>query len=250
MATGFGQFCPVAIASEIFAGRWTPLLLRELLAGSEQFNDLHRGLPLISRALLARRLRELEGAGIVTMESLPSGRGHRYRLTATGAELRPVIEALAAWGQRRPERFDRRNLDPGLLMWNLRRRVAFDRLPARRLVVRFHFGGVPPGRRGPRTFWLILERPGADLCVADPGFEVDLYVEADLATFARVWLGDLDFESAVRERKIELLGSRDLVRSFPSWWLRSAFAGLAAATPRSTDGPDSGDSERVRRRAP
>ncbi len=250
MATGFGQFCPVAIASEVFAGRWTPLLLRELLAGSEQFNDLHRGLPLISRALLARRLRELEGAGIVTIETLPSGRGHRYRLTPTGEELRPVIQALAAWGQRCPERFDRRNLDPGLLMWNLRRRVAFDRLPARRLVAHFNFGGVPPDRRGPRTFWLILAPPDADLCVTDPGFEVDLYVEADLATFARVWLGDLDFATALRDRKIELHGSRDLVRGFPSWWLRSTFAALAAPASRSTGRPAPRDAPRVRRRAP
>jgi DNA-binding HxlR family transcriptional regulator len=226
MRTGFGQFCPVAIASEVLAERWTPILVRELLAGAEQFNEIHRGLPLISRALLARRLRELEAAGVISIEALPSGRGHRYRLTEAGAELRPVIEALAAWGQRRTARFERRNLDPGLLMWNLRRRVALERLPERRVVARFRFGGVPSTHRGPRTFWLVLERSEVDLCVVDPGFEIDLYVQADLATLARVWLGDLGFDAALRSRKIELEGPRDLVRSFTSWWLLSAFAGI------------------------
>ena len=226
MGSGFGQFCPVAVASEVFAGRWTPIILRELLAGAQQFNEIHRGLPLISRPLLARRLRELEAAGVLTMESLGRGRGHLYRLTEAGEEFRPVIEGLAAWGQRWATRVDRKNLDPGLLMWNLRRRVALERLPPRRVVVRFRFRGVALSYRGPRTFWLILERPQADLCVADPGFEVDLHVDAELGAMAKAWLGDVSLESVLRSREVELLGPSALARAFPSWWLLSPFAGV------------------------
>jgi len=233
MASGYGQFCPVAVASEIFAGRWTPLLLRELLAGAEHFNEIHRGLPLISRALLARRLRELEIAGVITIEPREKGRGSRYRPTPAGEAFRPVIAALAAWGQCWTNRVDRRNLDPGLLVWNMRRRVALDRLPERRVVVRLRFRGVAPGYRGPRTFWLVLDRSGVDLCVADPGFEVDLYVESELAALASAWLGDVSLESRLRAKEVELTGPRELVRAFPSWWLLSPFAVLSRSSDRA-----------------
>lgn len=236
MASGYGQFCPVAVASEIFAGRWTPILLRELLAGAEHFNEIHRGLPLISRALLARRLRELEAAGVITIEPRSDGRGNRYRPTAAGEAFRPVIAGLAAWGQQWATRVDRRNLDPGLLVWNMRRRVALDRLPDRRVVARFRFRGVAPSYRGPRTFWFVLERSGVDLCVADPGFEVDLYVESEVATLARAWLGDVAIETVLRGGEIELSGPRELVRAFPTWWLLSPFAPLARG--RSAVRPD------------
>src|ERR1700704_2554384 len=181
MKAGFGQFCPVAVACEVFAERWTPIILRELFAGSQLFNEIHRGIPLISRPLLARRLRELESAGVITMEALSTGRGHRYCLTESGKEFHSVIEALGVWGQRWTVRVDRKNLDPSLLMWNMRRRIALDSLPARRIVVRFKFDGLAATYRGARLFWLMLERPQVDLCIDDPGFEVDLYVEADLA---------------------------------------------------------------------
>jgi len=226
MSSGFGQFCPVAVACEVFSGRWTPLILRELLAGAQKFNEIHRGLPLISRPLLARRLRELEGAGVISMEPLPTGRGHRYLLTEAGREFRSVIDGLAAWGQRWTTRVDRKNLDPGLLMWNMRRRVALDRLPPRRVVARFRFTRVALTHRGPRMFWLILDRPDVDLCVSDPGFEVDLHVEADLAAMARFWLGDLSFDSVRRSKQLQLFGPKELVQQFPTWWKLSRFAAV------------------------
>jgi DNA-binding HxlR family transcriptional regulator len=221
---GFGQFCPVAVACEVFAERWTPLILRELLAGSCRFNEIHRCIPLISRALLARRLRDLEAAGVIA--STPGGKGRRgqYRLTEAGQEFRAAIDALGTWGQRWTIRVQPQNLDAGLLMWNVRRRIALDALPERRSVVHFHFSGVPVSYRGPRSFWLVLERSGADLCLADPGFEIDVYVDADLAAMAKVWVGDLPFSEAVRARKIVLSGLPALTRKFPSWLLRSPFA--------------------------
>lgn len=226
MKSGFGQFCPVSVACEVFAERWTPIILRELFAGAQQFNEIHRGIPLISRPLLASRLRRLEAAGVITREPLSAGRGHRYCLTEAGKEFHPVIEGLGTWGQRWTVRVDRHNLDPGFLMWNMRRRIAVDRLPPRRVVVRFKFSGVAPKYRGPRIFWLMLERTQTELCIEDPGFEADLYVEADLAAMAKVWLGDVPFESVVRSKEVRLVGSRELVKMFPSWLQLSHFAGV------------------------
>jgi len=226
MATGYGQFCPVAVASEIFAERWTPIIVRELLAGSEHFNEIHRGIPRISRALLASRLRGLQEAGVLLAEPLATGRGFCYRLTEAGRELRPVIEALGRWGQRWTARVDRRRLDPGFLMWNLRRRVALDRLPSRRVVLCFRFAGPAIAARVRRTYWLVLEPDRADLCIEDPGFDVDLYVEAELDALVKVWLGDLTFDRVLRAGELRLLGSRELAKAFPSWWLLSPYAAV------------------------
>jgi DNA-binding HxlR family transcriptional regulator len=223
---GHGQFCPVAMASEVFAHRWTPLILRELFAGSTHFNELKRGLPLISKTTLTQRLRALEDAGVLTSTSA-SGQTHtEYRLTPAGAEFQPVIQGLGAWGQRWTARFDPDNLDAEFLMWNVRRRLAVDQLPEKRTLVRFDFFGLPPKYRRARNFWLIIDRPEADLCLKDPGAEVDLYVSADLASFSRVWLGDTSISAAIEAGQIRLSGLRDLVGRFPSWLLLSKFAGV------------------------
>lgn len=223
---GFGQFCPVAMACEIFAERWTPIVLRELLAGAHHFNEIHRCIPLMSRTLLSRRLRELEGAGIITSAPVRKGKGREYLLTEAGREFRAALEALGAWGQRWTARVQEQNLDAGVLMWNMRRRIAVDRLPPRRTVVYFNYTGFPASYRGPKKFWLILERSGVDVCLSDTGFEVDLYVEADIATMVSVWLGDIGFAEAVRTKKIELTGMHDVARRFPSWLLLSHFASV------------------------
>lgn len=220
MKNVYGQFCPVAVAAEIFAERWTPLILRELMLGSRRFNDIHRGLPRISRTLLAERLRELGAAGVV------ASRGGQYDLTPAGAELGAVAVRLGEWGQRwgNPVRRDR--LDPRVLMWDMRRRIAVDRLPEARVLARFDFKGVPGGPRQARTFWLVLERPQVDLCIVDPGWEVDLYVEADIAAFARVWLGEVPMREAIRAGAIRLAGNAQAVRNFPSWLLLSTLAAV------------------------
>jgi len=212
---GYGQFCPVAVACEVFAERWTPLILRELILGARRFSDLRRGMPLISRALLTQRLRYLEDVGVI--ESRPVGRGREYRLSQAGEEFHGVIESLGIWGQRWIHgRASAENLDAQLLLWDIRRRLAVDQLPDRRVVVRFEFRGVPRGR-GPATLWLVLSRQEVDAC--------------DLAALTRVWLGDVSFEAAVRARDIRVEGARELVRAFPRWLLRSHFADVAR--PRS-----------------
>jgi len=196
---GYGQFCPVAVASEIFAERWTPLILRELFDGSRRFNELRSGMPLISRTLLAQRLRELESAGVIESSPLPAGRGREYRLTKAGE-------------------------DPALLMWAMRRRIDLSRLPAPRVVVRFEFRGVPARCLQMRTSWLVLERSGADVCVKDPGFDVDLVLRADVGTLARVYTGHLSFADGLRAGGLELEGPRALVQEFPRWLVQSHFA--------------------------
>jgi len=249
--SGFGQFCPVAVACEVFAERWTPLVLRELVAGSDRFNQIHRGVPLMSRALLVRRLRELEDAGVITKEPLTGTRGHRYELTQAGREFAPVLEALGNWGQRWTVRVQRRNLDAGFLMWNVRRRLARECLPEQRVIVCFRFNGIPRTHRGPRVFWLLLARTDVELCIEDPGLDPDMEVEADLAAMASVWLGDTSFDAALRSHRVRLKGPRRLTSAFPAWLKLSHYAGVGrppegtGATLIVEHGPGPADREEV-----
>jgi DNA-binding HxlR family transcriptional regulator len=223
MKSVYGQFCPVAVASEIFAERWTPVILRELVLGSRRFNDIQRGVPKISRALLVKRLRELIAQGIV--ESAAGG----YRLTLAGQELGEVVVHLGQWGARWTAPIRRDRLDAKLLTWDMRRRIALDKLPEKRVVVRFDFRGVPAGHKAPKTYWLVLERPEVDVCIIEPGFEVDVFVDADLAAFSRVWVGELPIRQAIRDGEIRLTGDRQGVRDFPSWLLLSTLAAVPRA---------------------
>jgi DNA-binding HxlR family transcriptional regulator len=177
--SGYGQFCPVAKASEVLAERWTPLVVRELLCGSHRFNELQRGVPLMSRSLLVKRLRDLELAGVIERRPSGDGRGSEYHLTEAGEELRPIIMGLGAWGQRWARSdLSRADLDPRLLMWDMQRNIDTDALPSRRVVVRFRFTDAAPGL--PRVTWLILDRDQVDVCYKDPGFEIDLVVAGRL----------------------------------------------------------------------
>lgn len=220
MKTVYGQFCPVAVASEIFAERWTPVILRELVLGSRRFNEIQRGVPRISRALLVKRLRELARRGVIA-----SADGE-YRLTEAGQELGEVVVHLGQWGQRWTAPVRRDRLDAGVLTWDMRRRIAREHLPERRIVVRLDFRGVPAGHKAPRTYWLVMTRLDVDLCIIEPGFEVDLFVGADLAAFSKVWLGEIPIRQAIREGAITLTGDRQAVRDFPSWLLLSTLAAV------------------------
>src|SRR5450631_2957332 len=132
MSASYGQFCPVAKASEIFAACWTPLIVREMLAGACGFNDIHRGVPLISRAVLVTRLRELEENGVVERRPRAGAPGHAYYLTSAGEALRGIIAALGQWGMTYGrDRIERTDLDPALLIWGLRRRIDVTTLPDR-----------------------------------------------------------------------------------------------------------------------
>ena len=221
---GYGQFCPVALGAEVFAERWTPLILRELLAGSHRFSELQRGLPGIPRALLVQRLGSLQRAGLIERRPNRGGRGFEYHLSPAGLSFRPVVEALGRWGyqwaadQVRPD-----NLDAGLLMWFLRRRVRVDRLPAERVTVQFEFRDADK-----RRFWLVLHRPEVDLCLADPGFDTNLCVTSDVRAFTQVYLGHVSIAHALGDGSVTLVGRSDLRRAFGGWIGLSPFANSRA----------------------
>ena len=185
----YKQFCPVAMAAEVLCTRWTVVLLRELVAGSTRFNDLRRGVPRMSPALLSKRLKDLEEAGIVQRVRSKSEPGvFEYQLTAAGRELKGVVESIGMWGQHWVEaQLSLQNLDPSLLMWDMRRNLDPTPLPDRRCVIHFVYPEQPTARR---KWWLVVE-PGkpVDLCSFDPGFDVDLYVTTDLRTMTAIWMG-------------------------------------------------------------
>lgn len=219
---GYQQFCPVAMAAELLCTRWTLVLLRELIAGSTRFNDLRRGVPRMSPTLLSQRLKELEAAGIVERLEVPSERGvYEYRMTESGRDLRAVVEAVGFWGQRWVEaRLSLKNLDPSLLMWDMRRNLDPKPLPTRRTVIQFLYPELPMSKR---NWWLVVDPPGdVDLCWADPGFEVDLYVSTDLRTMTSIWMGVTTV--AKEGAKVELTGARDVASSMQQWLGLSPFA--------------------------
>ena len=219
----YGQFCPVALGAEIFAERWTPLILRELLMGGRRFGDIHRGVPRISRNLLTQRLHSLQRSGIIEQRPADSGHGHEYCLTAAGRELGVVIEALGTWGYRWASKdLTDKDLDPDFLMWSLRRLVRIDALPDERVVLLFRF------RRHPdRLFWLVLHRPDVDLCLFDPGYEVNLEIEAAVEALARVCLGHLSLLEAMRDGNVEVHGAPHYRNALSSWLGVTRFASLA-----------------------
>lgn len=223
MAEGsYQQFCPVAMASEILCKRWTMLLLRELSCGSTRFNDLRRGLPRMSPALLSQRLKELEAAGIVTRVRGDGG-AFDYRLTASGQELGPVVMALGAWGHRWIESaVSLEQLDASLLMWDMRRNLDPDPLPDRRVVIAFRYTDLPKTRR---DWWLLVSPQGTDLCAVDPGFEVDLYAVTDLRTMTAIWMGMETVAAAKAAGRLTLTGDRKLASGMQTWLGLSKFAG-------------------------
>jgi DNA-binding HxlR family transcriptional regulator len=211
---GYGQFCPVSKAAEVICQRWTPLILRELLVGSTRFNEIRRGVPTCSPALLSKRLKDLERAGIIKHE-VSEGAGS-YRLTDAGRELFPIILGLGEWGQRWV-RTDYRadELDPGLLLWDVRRNLQPGGLGEALATIQFVFPSLPTKRR---FYWLVVDAHDVDLCLIDPGREVDVTVEADLRTLTEVWMGDTGFAEALADGRIVLHGPTRLTRRIPAWF--------------------------------
>jgi DNA-binding HxlR family transcriptional regulator len=210
----YGQYSPVARGAEVFAERWTPIIMRNILYGCRTFNEIAAGAPGLSRALLTRRLRELARTGIIEIRAKPRGRGSLYEPTEAGRALQSVITALGVWGDQwmdvRPE-----HSDPGVALWAwcqvfLRR----DLLPERRVVVRFEFRY----RDRPERAWLLIEKGDAELCAFDPWFGDDAVVTIqDPLTFARWHLGHISWATALRSGGVTISGPRELVRSLPTW---------------------------------
>ena len=219
---GYGQFCPVAMAAEVICVRWTALVLREMLCGTTRFNELRLGVPRMSPSLLSKRLKELEAAGVVRTVPGPGGVAE-YRLTEAGEDLRPVVMAIGSWGQRWVEsQLSLRNLDPSLLMWDMRRNLNPDPLPPRRVTIQFQYPELAPNRR---SWWLVVEGGTVDLCAHDPGFELDLLVSCSLRTMTAIWMGLAAVGQETATGRLKLDGDPAVARAMQRWLGLSPFAG-------------------------
>ncbi len=203
-----------------------PLILRELMCGSQRFSEIQRGVPLISPALLSKRLRQLDSAGVI--ERTPRPHGSNYALTEAGWELYPIIEAMGVWGQRwARSHYTPNELDPAFLMWDMRRMLTPGGLRDARTVIEFRFHRAPPGKS---TYWLVVDET-IDLCLIEPGHPVDLHLRAELRALTEVWMGDLTLRDALTNGSIELDGPRPLVRCFPKWLGTHPVLGAVAPAP-------------------
>lgn len=221
MGSSYYQFCPVAKAMELLDERWTLLIVRELVTGTEHFNELRRGVPRMSPTLLSKRLQQLVRAGIAERRS--EGHQVRYVLTPAGHELRPVVEALSVWGIRWIGELGDADLHPKLLMWDMHRRVDHDVVPAGRTVVRFVFSDVAANAR---HWWLVISAAEADVCDVDPGFDVTVTVSASLRHMVEIWRGDLGWTAALRSGAVAVQGPETLRRAVPDWFTLPPFASV------------------------
>jgi len=210
----YGQFCPIAKAMEILGERWTVLIIREMLVGATRFNELQRGLALISPSMLTTRLQELERSGVITRRRIPGQRGHEYFLTEMGQALGPVVHAVGEWGMRwaRGQMADH-ELDVDLLMIWLQRSVVPEKFVGRETVIRFKF----TDRKTLGDWWLVVKNAGVELCNLDPGKEVDVYFTTDLRTMTEVWMGDSTYAQAIADGRLNLVGPPALTNNVNAW---------------------------------
>ncbi len=222
---GYGQFCPVAKATEVLGEKWTPLIIRELITDNQSFNNLRKGVPLMSPSLLSSRLKSLERSGVI--ERNKTDKGVIYSLTKAGEEIGPVIEQLGIWGQRWARSdMSKKDLDPSLLMWDAHRRIDTSYFPNERTVLRFEFVDYPSKLR---LWWLVVSNGDVDICLKDPGHEVNLFIQSTLKTMTQIWVGDLGVNKARRDKLLRLTGETALRNSMSSWIGCSALAHIKPA---------------------
>lgn len=231
-AKPYGLFCPISKACEVVEPRWTLQILTEMWNGSTRFNEIHRGIPRISPSLLSKRLKEMEQAGLIERLCDPVTGAVEYLRTERAIDLEPIMTALGNWAQRHVEPDTAlSDQDARVLMWFVRRKIDTAELPQRRVVIRFHFADAP---KGENTFWLIA-KPGVavDLCLADPGFDVDVFVETEVPVLTGALLGRLSLRTEIDSGRITLSGAPRLSRSIYRWLTVSSFAevsGIARAS--------------------
>lgn len=218
----YGQFCPVAMAAEVFCTRWTALVLREVLCGSTRFNDIRRGVPRMSPTLLSKRLKELKKAGIIYTRPSQQSSGVDYVLTSAGEDLRPLVMSLGNWGQRWVESsLSLKNLDPSLLMWDMRRHLDPTPLPEKRCTIQFEYPELEIARQ---RWWLVIDKGMVDLCLVDPGHEIDLAVTGSLRAMTAIWMGLSTVTKEVEAGALDLAGDPVIARSMQIWLGLSPFA--------------------------
>ncbi len=223
----YGQFCPVAKATEIIGDKWTLLIIRELLMGSSRFNELQRGLGHISPTILSRRLDTLSERGLVLKKKIPGQRGYEYFPTESCKELLPIIRNLGNWGMR----WARSNLteddyDVELLMLYLKRSIVPEKFVGKESVIRFRFNDIDTYP----DWWLVITDSGTDLCVNDPGKDIDVYFTTSVKTMADIWMGDNTYKKAIKDEDLKLVGNKTLTRNITSWMSNSVFTDLPSAS--------------------
>ncbi|CAM4162240.1 winged helix-turn-helix transcriptional regulator [Nocardia ninae] len=217
---GYGQYCPISRALDVLGERWSLLILRDLLLGTARYNDLARGLPGLSRSLLAKRLRQFERAGLVEKV------GSAYLLTAAGRELEPILFGLGEWGARwafgDPQQAE---LDPAVLVWWMHTRLDTSSFPGKRHVLAVRFTDVP------HRFWIVVESGVPSVCAADPGYPVDVTIISDVGSLYLVWLGRLPVIQAIRTGRLSFAGPSALTRRMPSVLRLSPMAPYTGSVP-------------------
>lgn len=220
----YGQFCPLAQAAQLLCERWTLIVVRELIAGSTRFNEIKKGVPTMSPTLLSARLKQLVAAKVV--EQSGSKGNYTYNLTSAGLELRPIVELLGAWGHRwAHSNLDKGDLDAGLLMWDMRRTVDPAVFPSYRVVVQFEYPDAP---KGERDWWLVSENGEIDLCLNNPGYDVDIIIKCLLKTMTEIWIRQQSFRDAVKKGDIKVLGDSKLTSKLQDWLRTSPLARLGS----------------------
>ena len=217
---GYGQYCPVAKAAEVLGEKWSIIILRELCIADQTFNNLRRGMPLISPTLLSKRLKTLMAHGVIQRHE--NENGVFYGLTTAGRELKDVIMGLGVWGQRwvRSD-YSKQDLDASLLMWDMHRTLNLEPFPLAQRVIQFEFLGVPARDR---FYWLVVENRNVDVCFKNPGFDVNLHIQCPLKEFTAFWMGEIPLSALERAEKIKIEGDAQLRRSLSKWLCGSEFS--------------------------
>ena len=218
----YGQFCPLAQATQLLCERWTLIIVRELIAGSTRFAELQKGAPLMSPTLLSTRLKQLVAAGVIELEG--SKGNYTYNLTTAGMELRPIVELLGVWGHRWAQsNLGKNDLDAGLLMWDMRRSVDPKVFPSHRVVVQFEYPDAPPGCQ---HWWLVSDNGEIDLCLNNHGYDVDVIITSSLKVMTGVWTCQQTFLDAVNKGDIKVIGDPKLTQKLQEWLRASALSKL------------------------
>jgi DNA-binding HxlR family transcriptional regulator len=224
---GYSTYCPIAKAAEILTERWTLLMVRDLLLGARHFNDFRRSIPLITPAMLSKRLTTLQEVGIITRVVSDQGGRSEYRLTEAGRELKPFVEAAGAWGQRwARSKLPHGELHPSTLMWDIHRFLKTEHLPARRTVLSVEFTDL----NAMRHWWLVVQSGEVDVCLDDPGYDVDVWIACTLLTLTQVFMGVLSLDSALRTGKLRLNGGTQLTKTMPRWFGLMPFSSVIPGT--------------------
>lgn len=222
----YGQFCPIAKSLEILGEKWTVLVIRELLMGSTRFNELQRGLSLISPTLLSKRLDTLVNHGLIIKRKISGQKGYEYLATDSCKELLPIILSLGEWGMRwARSNLTEKDYDVELLMMYLTRSIVPDKLPGNESTIRFKFIDI---KEYP-DWWMVVKNSDIDLCVSDPGKEIDVYFTSSVKTMAEIWMGDNTYKKAIRDGELTLVGDKILTNNITTWMSNSVFSDLTSA---------------------